>query len=139
MKTLIASGLLLALTIPALAYGDSVDFDCGNGIEISMRRHVTVTLPQNKQDKPFTLRATGRKLFVNGRKCVFLTDEMYHERQCAKGDESSCEALIDNWPKAKLPKFFRDKVKWQKTCAQGDADACNALKAGWPHEPLPNE
>ena len=85
--SVIAAALLIMTTSePAAAYGDHANFDCGNNIEASTwKNNVTVTLPEGRQDEPFTLRATTRKLFVNGRRCVFLTDRMYLKRECLKG------------------------------------------------------
>ena len=137
MKTLIAAALLLALTFSALAYGDHVSLACGPDIDASLWKNtVTVELPQ---DRPFTLRrSSSGNILVNGKKCVFLTDEMYHRRDCMRGNETSCEAVEAMWPGGKLPKFFADKLRWKKACKDNDEDACNALKAGWPREPLPN-
>lgn len=90
MKSLIAAALLLALVSPVFAYGDHVDLDCGDDIEVSVwRKTVTVALPQ---DKPFTLRRSpSGKLSVNGKTCVVHTDEMYFKRKCRKGDKAACE------------------------------------------------
>lgn len=109
MKRAIIAAALFALTTPALAFGDHADFDCGDGIEVSIGKVMSVLITDPKRphvegsphypypDKgQFNLRWTAKGLWLNGKACTFITDKMVWQRGCAKGDKESCEEL-KNW------------------------------------------
>lgn len=110
MKTLITVVTLLALTTPALAFGDHENFDCGNGIEVVVGRgmHVTIGDPANPNPKTtaetthpakgqFNLKWSGGKVWLNGRACLFLNDKLVYTKGCAEDGDYVCEPLATDW------------------------------------------
>ena len=110
MKTLIAAALLLALTTPAFAFGDHNDWDCGNGINVMEGKGLTVFIntPTNPNPKStaettypakgrFDLKWSDKGIWLNGRKCLLLSDRLVHTKGCAENDDYICEELATGW------------------------------------------
>jgi hypothetical protein len=109
MKTLIAAALLLALTSPAFAFGDHADWDCGNQIGVTMwKNQISLSAggdPFSENAVRYTEKSSGRfdlrwdrkNVWMNGKKCVYLTDNLHWTKYCAEGDKSSCDELKEGW------------------------------------------
>jgi hypothetical protein len=108
MKSFIAAALLPVLISPAFAFGSSDQWDCGNGIEISRGKWLSVSItdptePSAEGYQPypekgkFTLKWSSKGFRLNGKTCVQLSDKMHWTKSCAAGDKESCEQLANGW------------------------------------------
>ena len=96
--------LCIGASQPAVAAFGSDSWDCGKTLEIGHSKGLLLTiggLPfanphidlPDKGSRSFNLKwdSRSKKMSVNGKACLFLTDELYWKSHCSKGDSSACD------------------------------------------------
>jgi len=95
---------LMTSVIPANAYGDHYDWDCGNDIMVTAwkdERKIHYVDPEGNFTKKdmgnVTLKIRGNRVWLNGRECKpLLSEEAWYKFWCdrdPKANAEACQAL----------------------------------------------